>query len=342
MDWCFVEMPSVHVRRVGFRHGTDDELGAMHVVESEVETERWPGRIAQPFESYAAFARSLPSQFDDHTWLAATSDGVPAGCSACWTNAAGDTSVMESYVYVRRAWRRHGIGARLWHAVLDAAATEGRSSITWRTYDTIPAGEAFSRQIGGHVVRVNRTSELALADVDWSMVAEWIDGGAGRAAGYQLQFWDGPYSDDLRNDAATFHHIMQTAPRDDLEMGDVMLDADDVAELDRALIEAGRERWTIFVRTPTGACVGGTEVVLEPWDPGVALQQNTAVDPDHRGLGLAKWAKGAMLERVRTDRPDVTHVHTGNAFSNDPMLAINDALGFRVTDVSTEWQVSVR
>src|SRR5262245_46889547 len=96
------ESASVRVRRVGFRHGTDEELTAMHLVESEIEAERRPGRRAQPLDSYIAFARNLPSQFDDHTWLAATPDGTPVGCSACWSDAAGDSRVMQSYVYVRR------------------------------------------------------------------------------------------------------------------------------------------------------------------------------------------------------------------------------------------------
>jgi hypothetical protein len=34
----------------------------------------------------------------------------------------------------------------------------------------------------------------------------------------------------------------------------------------------------------------------------------------------------------------VDGVRTGNAFSNKPMLAINDALGFNVVEVLTEWQ----
>jgi hypothetical protein len=89
-----------------------DELAAQHLVESEIESERYPGSGQQPFEAYVSFARSLPSQFDDHTWVAENEDGTPAGCAACWSNAAGDPRSMEGYVYVRRPWRRRGIGRR--------------------------------------------------------------------------------------------------------------------------------------------------------------------------------------------------------------------------------------
>ena len=48
---------------------------------------------------------------------------------------------------------------------------------------------------------------------------------------------------------------------------------------DTALVEAGSERWTIFVREPDGQCVGGTEITFDPWQPVVAFQQNTAIHP---------------------------------------------------------------
>ncbi len=49
-----------------------------------------------------------------------------------------------------------------------------------------------------------------------------------------------------------------------------------------------------------------------------------------------------MLTRIREQRTNVDRVRTGNAFSNEPMLAINDALGFTVVEIVTEWQGTTR
>lgn len=332
---------AVQVRRVGFRSGTDEELAALHAVEAPIEAERRPDRVPQPLASYMAFARNLPSQFEDHTWLAETSDGTPVASSACWSNAAGDQRVMECDLFVRRDRRRQGIGSHLLGLICDEAADEGRSLLVWSTFGAAPAGEAFTHRLDARIARVNRTSELRLADLDWTMVEAWMREGHDRAPGYKLEWIDGAYEETQRGDAVTFHHIMQTAPRDELVGDDVMIDEDDVAELDRALVEAGRERWTVFVRDPNGACVGGTEVTFEPWEPATVLQQNTGIEPAHRGRGLAKWAKAAMLDRLRRDRPEAERVRTGNAFSNGPMLAINDAVGFKVINTRTEWQADV-
>lgn len=331
----------VRLRRVGFRSGTDAELTALHAVEAPIQAERGSDRMPQPLDSYIALARNLPSQFDDHAWLAETAEGGPVACGFCWSNAAGDPRVMECDLLVLRDRRREGIGSRLFARICDETTTEGRSLLTWSTFDAVPAGEAFSRRLGARAARINRTSELRLADVDWPMIEDWARAGRARERGYRLEMIDGSFPEHLRADAATFHHIMQTAPRDNLEVDDVLLDPDDIAELDHALMEAGRMRWTGLVRDSTGACVGGTEVILEPWEPAVVLQQNTGIDPAHRGLGLAKWAKAAMLERIRHERPEAERVRTDNAFSNAPMLAINDVLGFKVIRTRTEWQANV-
>ena len=330
----------IHVRRVGFRDGSDDDLAALHTVEAPIEAERRPHQAPQPLASYIAFARNLASQFEDHTWLA-EERGEPVASAACWSNAAGDPRVMECDVFVRRDRRQRGVGSTLFGVICDEAVSEGRSLLTWSTFDAVPGGEAFSQRLGAAVARVNRTSELRLDEVDWPMVADWVAADGARRLGYSIEVVRSPIPTGLLADAATFHHIMQTQPHDDLDVGAVHITPEQAAEVDRSVVESGRERWTMFVRAGDGTCVGGTEIHLEPWNQTVASQQNTGIDPAHRGLGLAKWAKAAMLERLRAERPQVARVHTGNAFSNAPMLAINTALGFRVISTRTEWQADV-
>lgn len=204
----------VQIRRVGFRDGTDAELALLHAVEAPIEIERGSNRMPQPLDAYRSYARSLPSQFDDHAWLAVSPDGAPVAAAYCWSNAAGDAAVMECDVLVRADRRREGIGSRLMELVCDEALGDGRPLLTWSTYGAVPVGDAFSRGLGARAGRVNRTSELALGDVDWRLVARWTSAEAARARGYSLEVVTGPFPEHLRDDATTFHHIMQTAPRE--------------------------------------------------------------------------------------------------------------------------------
>jgi hypothetical protein len=202
----------VDIRRVGFRSGTDAELTALHAVEVPIATEQRSHRMPQPLDAYIALARSLPSQFEDHAWIAEVADGTPIACAFCWSSSAGDQRVMECDVAVRRDRRREGSGSQLFVRICATTSDEGRSLLKWETFDAVPAGDAFSRWLGAQPARANRTSEVNLADVDWTMIEEWTKARLARESGYCLEMIDGAFPEHLRADAATFHHIMQTAP----------------------------------------------------------------------------------------------------------------------------------
>src|SRR5687768_2633452 len=126
----------LRARRVGFRSGTDEELTALHTVESQVEAERRPDRVPQPLDSYIAFARSLPAQFHDHTWVV-DEDGTPVATAACWSNDAGDPRVMECDLFVLGSHRRLGIGSHLLSVIREVTEVEGRSRLWWSTFDAV-------------------------------------------------------------------------------------------------------------------------------------------------------------------------------------------------------------
>jgi hypothetical protein len=48
-----------------------------------------------------------------------------------------------------------------------------------------------------------------------------------------------------------------------------------------------------------------------------------------------------MYFHLRESIPEVTRLRTGNAESNDPMLAINVAMGYRPAHASAGWQADI-
>ena len=48
-----------------------------------------------------------------------------------------------------------------------------------------------------------------------------------------------------------------------------------------------------------------------------------------------------MWRRLRENHPELTRLRTGNADSNDGMLAINVAMGYRPAHESAGWQADV-
>lgn len=97
----------------------------------------------------------------------------------------------------------------------------------------------------------------------------------------------------------------------------------------------------LAIHDGTGETAGYTELFYDPKVPHVIQQSGTAVIPAHRGHGLGKWLKAAMLERALRDWPTARLIRTGNADSNAPMLAINTRLGFKPAWADSIWEVGI-
>ncbi len=111
-----------------------------------------------------------------------------------------------------------------------------------------------------------------------------------------------------------------------------MWDADRIRERTGHTLRAGHYRgYTVAaVHDASGDMAALTAMVIDPAHPEWAYQQLTAVTRPHRGHRLGLLVKTAMLEWLAAAEPAVDRVATGNAASNQHMIAVNEALGYEV------------
>jgi hypothetical protein len=95
----------------------------------------------------------------------------------------------------------------------------------------------------------------------------------------------------------------------------------------------------VAVHKPTGEMVAHTDVWLPQLWPQKAYQNDTGVNPAHREKGLGRWLKAQMILNLMAERPRIERISTWNAGSNDAMLGINYAMGFRTVTEFGEHQV---
>ncbi|MEY2476862.1 MAG: hypothetical protein QOG87_2177 [Actinomycetota bacterium] len=321
---------------------TEAQAEARHALSSIVRAELFPGDAVPPVEHLRASSVHLPFFQRKQEWAVWADDGRMLGWACLdleYTNSNRHTA--ECKVEVDTEHRRRGIGTGLLELVTDAARGDDRSNLDFVAYEGTPA-EPFLSQAGAENRQVFRHSRLQLDELDRAMLQEWVDRAAERAAGYSLVAWDDPTPEEHLEAFTEVVHVMNTAPLDDLEWEDDVFTPEEIRSWQDALHARGHAGWVLAARDDaTGRFAGFTELGFWPWEPERADQGDTGVDPDHRSLGLGRWLKAAMLQRVLRERPDVRYVDTGNAGSNRPMLAINIALGFKPHRIGGFWQLKI-
>lgn len=241
-------------------------------------------------------------------------------------------------VAVHPEHRRCGLGRRLFEQLAELARQPGRRLLTSVSVDA-PAARAFAEGLGFAQVLVEVHRRQELATVDWPEVEQFRAGARRAAADYELLRLTGPVPDDLVDEVAVMEAAINDAPRDSLDMEDAVIDAARVRAREQSVAAAGlREYRLIARRVRDGRLAGHTVVFVNPEQPAYGWQGDTSVLAAHRGHRLGMLLKSEMMFWVAAAEPQVRWVDTGNAESNRHMIAINEALGYKIMDRGLAWQ----
>ncbi|MFQ5523111.1 MAG: GNAT family N-acetyltransferase [Acidimicrobiia bacterium] len=327
----------LRIEQVDTRVVPEAILRAMYGVYVELEAELLPDDPPRPFEVMAADWRVIPSSQAVPRWLVWEDDEIVAVAVAL-VNLVENLDNGYARIHVRPQHRGRGLARRLASPVLDWLEEQKR----WRLATSMKDGapwEALAERAGLKRVYTDQTSRLYLADVDWEMMDAWIERAAERAGDYALFYWEPPIPEELIQKYCDLVYIMNTAPREDFEEEDETLTPEVWREIEeRERLSQADLHCYVTVHKPTGDWVGYTTVETQRLHPIQAFQWDTAVHPDHRNRGLGRWLKATMIKRLRTEHPELEWIDTGNAASNEPMLNINLAMGFKPILRICNWQ----
>ena len=308
---------------------TDAEMREVYDLSVAVDLELDPDDIHAPFEQWVRERRETPSWVKPLRWRARVGDALVGFGYLGLQYTEANRHLAEFNINVDRRHRRQGIATRLLEPIVAAATEDGRTMLGASAEEQSP-GEAFLSGIGMEKRLVDRRSRLLVKEVDEALLDEWVAAAAERAAGYSLLVWDSGAPEEHLEAFVELDHVMNTAPRDDLEMDDWVNTPERQREHDKRSRDQGYRWWTMVVQhDATGDLVGFTELRFTPYEHDIAWQWGTGVDPAHRNHGIGRWLKAAMLQKLRAERPEVWRIDTWNAGSNKTMLGINVALGFR-------------
>lgn len=279
-----------------------------------------------------------PSAVDVERYVA-RAGGKVVGATELVLYLADNQHLLSFELEVHPDHRRQGIGTRLLETVERRAAETGRDTLLTGVCDTVEdgpkmdhAGQAFAKARGYASVdnEIHRRNDLFAVDDD-DLAKLYVDAWD-KAAGYELIQWTNHAPEDLAEGIAAMRARMYTDPPmgEELDIRPAVYDVARVRDEERVHADRGELQLAAAVReVATGEIAGLTDILVFPGQEEHAGQNDTIVDPAHRGKRLGTILKIANQRLLRAYRPKLRYVHTWNAEENAHMIAINEAVGYR-------------
>lgn len=334
-------MRSIDIEPFHPSEAPEADVRARYDLDCEIHLECWAEEPLPPFEQWRAEAVEHPSWAVPEHWVV-WDDGrsrILGASSFVARKVETNQHLADVDVCVRADARRRGIGRAILAPAIERARAEGRTVLNGGTI-TGSVGSRFAEALGAEAKSAERWSRLLTDRIDRPMLEEWVVRAKERADGYSLLQWDGPVPEEYLERYVNLTMVMNTAPRDELDMEDDLATPERLRERERLRANQGYEWWAAVVRhDETDELAGFTVFQFLPHDRTVVWQEETAVDPVHRNRGIGRWLKAANCLRLLDERPDVASIDTWNAFTNGPMLGINIAMGFEVVKSFSAYQV---
>ena len=270
--------------------------------------------------------------------------GAAAGALRVELPMSDNRHAVGAMVHVHPAHRRRGVGSTLVKAVEELARRQGRTTLMIEL-DEPPhlagrsPGRAALERAGLAQVLLEVRRDLALP-VDPALLDALDASCAPHARDYVVRTWRDRCPDDLVDDRAALGQVISTdAPLGELAWEEEAWDAARVRRREAAVVRKGRTSLGAgAVHVASGQLVAFTEAAAPVAGDALVHQWETVVLREHRGHRLGTLVKTAVLRRLAEELPEARTIATTNADSNQPMIAVNEALGFRPNGTLTEWQ----
>jgi GNAT superfamily N-acetyltransferase len=276
-----------------------------------------------------------------HCFFATADSGAPLGCYALDLPQRENRQNGMLNLLVGVGSRRRGIGtALLAHAARQAEAAD-RTLLMSHARVSAPGAE-FAAAVEATAVLQDARRILDVGSDLHARLPGLRADAQSHAAGYSLHRWIGATPDFLVAGACQLNAAMADAPHSDsYEWMDLDRERLRAAE-QRSVIQGTREYSVAAIQDGTGEMAALTQVTVDPaGEPGWAYQQLTAVTRPHRGHRLGMLLKVAMLGWLAEAEPRLRHIMTFNAVPNQYMIAVNEALGHRVSDYFETFELPV-
>lgn len=233
-------------------------------------------------------------------------------------------------------WGRGHGRALLAHAEARARHHGRTHLITEATFDHQAPPDAAGTRVGrfldlaGFGLAIGDLMRVLELPTDPQMLDRLVADAAPHHTAYEIRSFVAPTPEELLPGVAELAaNLMTEAPMGELAVEPESADHEAFRDRERMIAAQGRTKYTTVAIAEDGTVIAYTDLLVSKADPGRVFQWGTLVRRDHRGHRLGMAIKAANLRFLQEHEGDVRTLVTYNAEVNAPMVAVNDAMGFR-------------
>lgn len=285
-------------------------------------TADWPGMTPATFEAFVDRRRTAHVGTAPETLWLAREDGelVALGHYELFLAENPQLAIINIGVHPER--RGAGIGTAFFRELLAQVRRDGRTRVLG---PNVQAGraEAWAARMGLASGLRFLLQRIDLTEVDptlWDVPVP---------AGYRLETWTDAAPEEILESFARARHAIEDAVSGDLTWDEPDWTPERVRQVESQLRDRGMEsRVVVAVHEDSGEVAGVTELSFRLTQPERGHQGDTSVVREHRGHGLGRAMKAAMLRRVAVELPQLAEISTQTA-DVQHMARINTEIGYR-------------
>jgi RimJ/RimL family protein N-acetyltransferase len=239
--------------------------------------------------------------------------------------------LVSAEITVHPDFRRRRHGTAMLAEVLRRTRAAERTTVWMGGPEDDPAAAGFLSGAGFRYASHDARRRQRLADVDRGAVARLRAEAEVAAADYELIRLTAPVPEELLAELAVVAESLNDAPMGDLTWEREVFDAGLLRDIEQGCAHRGDRLYRVLARhRRTGELGGHTMLVTTPLRPAWGYQGDTAVARSHRGHRLGLLLKIEMMAWLAQVEPQLEVVETWNQVDNTHMIAINEALGYRL------------
>jgi GNAT superfamily N-acetyltransferase len=237
--------------------------------------------------------------------------------------------------------RRRGYGSAIMAEVLRMAEQAGRSILWVEAIEEDAGARKFCERFGFGYASHDARRRQRLADVDQDAVQRlWAEAQAA-AANYRLERLLPPVAEETLQEMIEVTAAINDAPMGQLTFEDEVFDLQRMRDVEAAREGRGDQSYRVIARhRETGEIGGHTNVVISPHRRNLGFQADTAVARSHRGHRLGLLVKIDMMRWLAETEPQLEVVETWNNADNRFMINVNEAIGYRLSQVYATYELN--